>query len=220
MGKAGDASRTRYTQMTTHQLVAEFSKGIVEARQEVIRRCRGRMASVVTRMANQAGDPSPEVIDNLIEEACRWLAADNYGILRAVFARDGDSDYVWVAAMRAAVNVAEMVTRRYFRTVNAHRGGSLTDLSLIRKALKKDLESVRFPNDEQVDRVIRTIASEQESTIFWLHFRAGLTAKEIADLLRTNLTDKDVEKILSRLLPQVESKLKGIPPESSRLPIK
>jgi hypothetical protein len=196
MGKARDASRTRYPQ------------GTVEARQEVIRRCRNRIAIVVTSMAGQAGDLSPEVIDSLIEEACRRLAADNYGILRALAARGADSAYVRV------------VTRDYFRTVNAHYGDSATDLSLFRKALKKDLESVRFPHEEQVDRVLRTIASEQESTIFWLHFRAGLTAKEIADLLRTNLTDKDVEKILSRLLPQVESKLKATPPESSRRPIK
>jgi hypothetical protein len=213
-GKAGGASRTRYTQMTTHQLVAEFSQGIVEARQEIIRRCRGRIASVVTRMADQAGDLSPEVIDNLIEETCRRLAADNCGILRAVAAHGGDSGYVLVAAMRAVDMVAKFVTRDYFRTV---RGDSATDLSLIRKVLGY----VRFPHEvEQVDRVLRTIASEQESELFWLHCRQGLTAKEIADLLRTNLTDKDVEKILSLLLLQVESKLKGIPAESLRRPIK
>jgi hypothetical protein len=221
MGKARDASRTRYTDMTTRQLVAEFSQGIVEARQEIIRRCRGRIASVVTGMAGQAGGLSREVIDNLIEEASRRLAADNDGILRAVVAHGGDSDYVLVATMRAADMVAKFVTRDYFRTVHAHRGDSTTDLSLFRKALEKDLKSVRFPHEvEQVDRVLRTIASEQESAIFWLYCRQGLTAKEIADYFRANLTDKDVEKILSRLLPQVESKLKAMPPESSRPPVK
>lgn len=218
MGKAGDASRTRYTQMTTHQLVAGFSQGIVEARQEVIRRCRVEIASVVTRMVEQTGDPSPELINNLIEEACRRLAADNYGILRAASAPHRSSGYVRVAAIRIAASVAKSVTLDYFY------GKALrdfeTDLSLIRKALKKDLESVRPHEVEKVDLVLRTIASEQESAIFWLHCRQGLTAKEIADYLRTNLSDKDVEKILSRLLPQVESKLKEIPPESSRRPTK
>jgi DNA-directed RNA polymerase specialized sigma subunit len=221
MGKAVDARRTTYTQMTTRQLIAEFSQGIIEARQEIIRRCRGTMASVVTRMADQAGNPSPEVIEDLIEEACRRLAADNYRTLKAVSVPDANSDYILVMAMRVAASVAKSVTLDYFSTVNAHRGDSATDLSLIRKTLEKALESVRFPHEfEQVDRVLKTIASEQESAIFWLHCRQGRTAKEIAYLLGTNLTDKDVEKILSRLLSQVESKLKGIPSESSRRPIK
>jgi hypothetical protein len=60
-----------------------------------------------------------------------------------------------------------------------------------------------------VDDVLRRQASDIHRQIFWLHYRQGMTAKEIAGLAYLGLSEKGVESVLFRLVRLVREEFAG-----------
>lgn len=59
----------------------------------------------------------------------------------------------------------------------------------------------------EIDDFLRHEAREIDRVVFWLYYRQGLTAKEIAALPRIDLTTKGVESVMVRLGRTIRSEL-------------
>ena len=53
---------------------------------------------------------------------------------------------------------------------------------------------------------------ERNRTIFWLHYRAGLSARAIAELPGMGLTTKGVESILMRITRELRERMSATKP--------
>lgn len=63
----------------------------------------------------------------------------------------------------------------------------------------------------QVKRLLG--GSQRDQTVFWLYYRQGFTAKEIASIPALGLTNKGVESLLYRMTASLRAKLDGSPQE-------
>jgi RNA polymerase sigma-70 factor, ECF subfamily len=111
---------------------------------------------------------------------------------------------------------ANMARDRCQATAALKRGGGKVT------ALSVDVGSVHASGDFEnrldlrlfLDKVERILAyatagpsSARDLSVFWLHYRQGFTAREIAAIPAFHLTDKGVESLLLRLVRHVRSEL-------------
>src|SRR3954454_5988569 len=96
-------------------------------------------------------------------------------------------------------------------TVTAPLDGSETNSNTDRPTGLTDPERALLV--DRVDTCLRDMAPaetrDRDRKIFWLYYREGLTAKEIAGLPQISLTLKGVESTLYRLIQLVRTHLTG-----------
>jgi RNA polymerase sigma-70 factor (ECF subfamily) len=106
--------------------------------------------------------------------------------------------------------LAANTARDYLRQKNAYkRGGAKTT------SVEDRLQEIAGPDVPNIERsiLIRQIdrllgPDSRERTIFWLYYKQGFTAKEIAALPVFQLTPKGVESLLRRLIIAIREQLK------------
>jgi RNA polymerase sigma factor (sigma-70 family) len=179
-----------------------------EAWQEFQRRFQKLIASVVMRICHRRGETSSAVSDDLVQDTYVKVCADERRLLRQFKSQHPDAFYGMLKV--TAANAA----RDYFRARDADkRGARLIEVGL------EDVES--FVPDrhsagsaqiereiliQEIDRILLEKCSARDRQIFWLHYRQGLTAEEIAAIpsLKVEskglrLETKAVESALHRL---------------------
>ena len=195
-----------YQGLSIDELVRECAEHPrVEAWQEFIRRFNRLIASVVIRCCHEWQDTRPEVIEDLIQETYLKICAHDYAVLRRYQPRHENSflGYLKVVTANAVydyfrkIKPIEEMTDELKEAINASRSGSSDDEIFFNK----------------VDKILRQRGNgpqeEKERTIFWLYFRHGMTAKEIASIPGINLTVKGVESCIFRLLVYIRKILFG-----------
>ena len=204
---------TDYTIVVVPALIRACVDGDAAAWQEFIRRFNRIIAITSYRAARRWGEDSPEVVDDLTQETYLKLCADGARVLREFDSPHPDAIFAFLKVVTA--NVAT----DYFKRLHAgKRGGNranepLDDAertgSAVGPSSLASMERAVLLNE--VDACLCALApaetQERDRTIFWLYYRQGLTAKEIAELPSIDLSLKGVESTLHRLTQLVRTQL-------------
>ncbi len=174
--------------------------------EEFVRRFRPVIAGTVARTARRFGETSPDRIDDLIQETYLKVCAHECRVLRDFEPRGPDTFF---GLLRT---VAFSVTHDHFKgRLAAVRGAGKVecpfdqDIESIVGDRKGQLDTERGILLSQIDEYLRVTAEtvERDRWIFWLYYRHGMTAHEIAALPEIDLSQKGVESVIQRLTTQV-----------------
>ncbi len=177
---------------------------------EFVRRFRRTIATAVMRVADEYGERSAALVEDLVQETYLTLCGCNSGLLRAFQPLHPESAAGFIKVV--ALNLA----RDHFRRVTAKKRGSgaaaepLDSQEGILSAGQQgstDRQVVLLEISRCLDRCITGPNAERDRLIFWLYFRLGLSATEIARLPSIPLTCKGVESTILRLIPILRKEL-------------
>jgi RNA polymerase sigma-70 factor (ECF subfamily) len=191
-----------YGQITIEQLVAECSTGIGDAWFEFVRRFHRLITSVAIRAGSEWGQTSPDVIENLTQDVYVKLSGDGYKLLKEFRSSSPNTftGYLKVVTANVAMD--------YFRAhASAKRGTAKLERGSPVISANSGVAAESNIFFDEVDAVLRTSVPERDQTVFWLHYREGFTAKQIAAIPTLNLTVKGVESILWRLKELVKRRM-------------
>jgi len=192
--------------------------------EEFVRRCvplASLVALRISRMWDSA--PSPATVDDIVQEVFLKLCEQERRILRDFEPRGEDS---FLGLLRT---VSVSVANDYFRRVSStKRGGKVVTMPLMDDEVQLSMDgaapaarmqqSALFAELDQKLRSAPKAISERDRALFWLYYRQGYTAEEIARLSAAGLTAKGVESALRRvtmwLRNEVEPRRPGAQTES------
>ena len=174
----------------------------------------------VLRTASLWGEPSPSLVEDLVQLTYLKLWEDNCRHLRdfAIQKPDGILGYL--------KKVAANATHDYFRHGRSQSsGGSQTHVSTsdveveAGKEVHGSQDRIAFQIllnqiDEHLKRHLTGADQERDRTIFWLYFRQGMSAKEIASLPTIGLGPKGVSSVIERLKECIREELVGFSSQS------
>jgi RNA polymerase sigma-70 factor (ECF subfamily) len=176
------------------------------------------MASLVALRVSRMwmGSSSPEIVDDIVQEIFLKLCDQNRRILRKFTSRGDDS---FMALLRV---VSTSVANDYFRRVYSAKRGGQTVVAAITDDTVPEMQyrvsDARQMHQKvlfaQLDRRLRAapkVIGERDRTIFWLYYRQGFTAQEIAGLPHFGLTAKGVESALRRIVLWLRSEIEPNP---------
>ena len=226
-----------YSALSAEELALTcFRTGDEMAWAEFIRRFQPLIAGVVLRVARQWGEVSPQIVDDLVQETYLKLCTERRRMLRDFAPAHENSIYGFIKVFAANLS------QDYFKASRSLKrgGGAFTASGDCERAaeLKPVADSAERSGERmvlirEIDTCLRDISSglntERDRRIFWLYYRAGMTASAIAGLTTIGLSVKGVESTLARLTRQVREMLhsgsqkeagskafgKGIPPAKS-----
>jgi RNA polymerase sigma-70 factor (ECF subfamily) len=195
------------------ELIERCTGGEVTAWQEFMRRFNGIIAITASRVARRWGETSPQTVDDLIQDTYLKLCADRGRVLREFRLEHQDAIFGFLKVVTANV------VNDYFKGQRADkRGGNQVSAPLegAENQCSANYPAGLAPPErallvDQVDACLRANAPaetrERDRTIFWLYYRHGMTAKEIAGLPNMSLSVKGVESTLYRLTQLVRTHL-------------
>jgi RNA polymerase sigma-70 factor, ECF subfamily len=184
-----------------------------EAWEEFVRRFHRLIATVILRTAGRLGDASKHTVDDLLQETYLKLCADNFRILRTFEQQHPDAFTGYVKVITANV------VRDHFKSVHTQKRGS-GQLEQIEEDFVPSATEGSAGSPQSIERAVLIQElnrhldlctagpdHERNKRIFWLHYRAGLSARAIADLPSIRLSSKGVESILSRLTRDLRQRM-------------
>jgi RNA polymerase sigma-70 factor (ECF subfamily) len=161
---------------------------------------------IARRVGSRWGVRDTEELADLQQDICLKISQQ----LRPISARMPREDAAAELYCKAvAANAAHDSLRARFA---AKRKRSLTvrlDDQPAPVAAAEDAGGEREILLEQVKRLLG--GSRRDQTVFWLYYRQGFTAKEIASIPALGLTNKGVESLLHRMTSALRAKLDGAP---------
>jgi RNA polymerase sigma-70 factor (ECF subfamily) len=173
--------------------------------EDLVHRC-SPLAIVVARRISRlwVSDPSPAIIDDIVQEVFLKLCEHDRRILRGFEPRGEDS---FLGLMRI---VTASVTNDYYRRqYSTKRGGKVITMPLLDGDSSLPSQTAIQPSSmhqsallEQLDRKLLSapnVIGARDRALFWLYYRQGFTAEEISRLPAAGLTAKGVESALRRV---------------------
>ena len=173
--------------------------------EEFVRRSAPLVSLVALRVARQwLSGPSPATVDDIVQEVFLKLCERERRILRD-FEPRGEDSFLGLLRM-----VSASVANDYFRRMySAKRGGKVVTMPLVEDGAQLPAASAQPAAQmrqsallAQLDRKLRSapeVIGERDRAFFWLYYRQGFTAEEIAGLAACGLTAKGVESALRRV---------------------
>jgi RNA polymerase sigma-70 factor (ECF subfamily) len=170
--------------------------------EEFLRRCAPLVSLVALRLCrlwmNRA---EPAIVDDIVQEVFLKLCDQERRILRNFEPRGEDS---FLGLLRV---VSSSVGNDYFRRHSSvKRGGKAVTSSLDEESTPNRTSKTGQAEKEvlfsQLDRKLRSapgVSTERDRVLFWLYYRQGFTAEEIAALPGAGLSAKGVESALRRI---------------------
>jgi RNA polymerase sigma-70 factor (ECF subfamily) len=186
--------------------------GEPEAWEEFIQRYNPVISGVVFRTACRWGEPAHGAIDDLVQETYLKLCANRGQMLRNFEFRHSDSLFGFLKV------VAANVVNDHFKSLNTVKRGAglMSDGSAEVESIPADQRDQLSLLErgillDEIDSLLRSRASEpcheRDRTIFWLYYRQGLTARQIASISAVGLSAKGVESTILRLTRLVRENL-------------
>jgi RNA polymerase sigma-70 factor (ECF subfamily) len=207
-----------YAAISPEELVAAcLQSGDQLAFAEFVRRFHPLIARVVLRVARQWGETSPPAIDDLIQETYLKLCSNRMRVLQNFQSAHKDAIYGFMK-----VFTANLVHDHFKLTRSKKRGGGSAATSIDAEEPRSLPTDKRFAVDalerrlliQEVGTCLQNAAdgpnADRDRRIFWLYYRVGLSASEIAAIPRIELSTKGVESTLFRLTRQVRERLVNI----------
>jgi RNA polymerase sigma-70 factor (ECF subfamily) len=193
-----------YQVLTIEQLIEEcIKRPCTEARGELIRRVQPVIAKVALRACHDWSVTAPDVIEDRVQDVFAKIFADDYALLRRFKSRHENAFYGYIKVV--TVNLVY----DYFRKIKPidEKTEPLDD-AFAQAQKVRDRDSVENQIFfKQVDAILRQRGNgpeqEKERAIFWLYYRHGMTAKEIASI-PDMMTVKGVESCIFRLTAYVK----------------
>jgi len=181
---------------------------------EFVRRFQPLIASVVMRVGRQWGELSTQTIDDLVQETYLKLYKERSSLASNFASLHQDSVFGFVKVFTANL-VHDHFRARHARKRDTSATRSLESASSGRDARKTAVSSTSVVENavlfEQIDSCLQAIVTEPDSKrdrrIFWLYYRVGLPASEIAALSTIGLSTKGVESTLKRLSRKIRERL-------------
>lgn len=210
--QSGNLPAIDYQVLADDELVRECAeKPCTEGWEEFIRRFRKVIAMVALRACREWSETSPDLIEDRIQDTFVKLCDDDCSLLRRFQSRHPGAFLGFLRSVTASV------VYDYFRAEHAIRRdvGSTTELNEAIYQLDHEAGSMS-PSDleiflNEINELLlqrgNSPMEERDRTIFWLHYRGGLTAKEIASLKWMKLEIKGVESVLHRMILYVKEAL-------------
>jgi RNA polymerase sigma-70 factor, ECF subfamily len=164
---------------------------------EFTRRTQPLIASVIINTIRRWKEPSPSLVDDLIQDTYVKLFASDRKALRSIKNEYENTIFGYLKV------VASNVVRDHFRQpINKVEEIELSDPVL--PPGPDGHERLEFAHrKEKVQAVLETLSSSEtykrDVAIFWFFYEQGYTAKEISMLANMGLTVKGVEAVLFRL---------------------
>lgn len=172
---------------------------------EFVRRCVPLASLVALRISRMwVNDPSPATVDDIVQEVFLKLCEQERRILRDFEPRGEDSFFGLLRIVTASV------ANDYFRRLySVKRGGKVVTMALADDDLLMSTQGPHPPSRmqqnallAQLDQKLRSAPEsipERDRALFWLYYRQGYTAEEIARISAAGLTAKGVESALRRV---------------------
>ena len=205
----GRISKMDFTKLTIREVLEYFLRSGDELAWTEFRRrtrptIRGGCAATLKQHATD------DLLNDLEQDAYAKLIANDYRVLRNLVWHDENSIFKYVKAV--ARNVAFDWLRR-----PRWDPEPIDSISLVAREVRPD-HKIRL---DEIDKCLLSWTSnenlERDRAMFWLYFRYGFTAKQIARLPSINLPVRKVENILQKLVRRVKNKLgkrgKGTSPD-------
>jgi len=170
------------------------------------------IASTIIKVLRRSGPAEAEQVDDLIQEVYVRLCADDFRIFRECRAVRPEQLFGLVQSVAATTTLD-----RYRSTVTERRGRRAGVVSIEREVLEDEADSSAEKQLErevligQIDQHLRRLEKEEggitvtprDRHIFWLYYRHGFTAKDIAAIPSMKLSDKGVESVIHRLTSEL-----------------
>ena len=208
------SAAVNYSNLSASELVSICASGAgAPCWEEFIRRFNPVIGRTILRVAVRYGVSDQTLIDDLVQETYLKICASEYKVLRTFSARGPDSAFGFLKV------IATSVAHDFFkarlagkRAPEAVAGELAAESAPMSEYVQNDLsQAERAVLVDQIDRRLKAVVPECElgraRTIFWLYYRAGLTASAIATLPAVDLTTKGVESLLFRLTRSVRESL-------------
>lgn len=199
-----------YEALSIEELVRECAeRPCADAWEEFIRRFHRLIAATVLRTLRLYGKSDPDLVEELIQDVYLKLCADDRAVLRRFKPLHENAFLGYLKKITA--NLVLDYIRKHFPEDD--REVELNELIAqhLEDKKAKSLENKIFFN--KIDNILRKRGNgpreEKERAIFWLYFRLGMTAKEIASLPSMKLTVKGVESCIFRLIVYIRKELFG-----------
>jgi len=204
-----------YSSLSAVELVSKCADANdAQAWQELVRRFHPVIAAAVLRTARRWGEPPQQLLDDLIQDTYFKLCNDDCRLLRSFQPEHSNSIYGFLRVMAANV------VHDHFKAEWAGKRGAGQKTESISERVQSEpgaRATARGSSDamdrqirlRQVDEMLARVAAgpdrKRNCMIFFLYYRQGLTASEIAALPSLDLTTKGVESIISRLTHMIRS---------------
>jgi RNA polymerase sigma-70 factor, ECF subfamily len=188
-----------------------------EAWQEFVSRVNRPISLTVMRTAANWGDKSQFVVEDLVQSTYVKLWEDGCRLLRDFAIQHPE------AILGYLKKTATNVTHDYFKhRRNQTSGGSNPHLSTTDvepeagTQVHGSQEKIAFgvllgEIDERLKHGLASPDQERDRMIFWLYFRQGMSAKEIASLPNVGLGIKGVGSVIERVKHYVREQILGPP---------
>lgn len=205
---------TSLTSISTEDLIRRCSsQGEIGVWEEFVRRFHRPIATVALRTARRLGDFSAQAVDDLIQETYLKLCANDFRLLRQFEQRHPDGFLGFVKVVTANVVRDHFKLLRSQRRSSELRGDFPDDFEAASEA-----DAIGSPNAIERGVLIREIEHhlsecmagtdrDRNILIFWLYYRAGLTASAIAAQPGIDLTIKGVESTILRITRDLRARL-------------
>jgi RNA polymerase sigma-70 factor (ECF subfamily) len=162
---------------------------------QFVRRTQPLIANVIINTLRRWREPSPSLVDDLIQETYLKLFANDRKALRSIKNEYENTIFGYLKV------VASNVTRDHFRQPES----KVTEVELAEPVLPLSpdgFDRIQFARmkdkiDERLEK-LPAETKERDVTIFWLYFEQGYSAREISELPSFELTVKGVESSLQR----------------------
>jgi RNA polymerase sigma-70 factor (ECF subfamily) len=208
-----------YSSLSAEELVRACSEsGNAEAWEEFVRRFRLTIGSAVRRIARRYGEQNNPVIDDLIQATYLKVCDDRCRLLRDFKSQHPNAFFGMLKV--TAGNLAHDYFRRKKAIIH---GGGIAEIELTEvEGFVPDSRSDGPDHMEreillgEIDDILRDNATARDREIFWLHYRQGCTAKDIAAIPCYKLTTKGVESTLYRLTCYVREYLAERDPAAAK----
>ena len=203
--------------MSTPNAAAEIISACLEpgseaAWQDFVRKFQPVIAASAARVVARYGPRRPALVDDLIQETYLRLCKDNYRSLREFKAQHEEAIFGYLKVIAASVALD------YFRARGTQkRRGEVEYDDCEREAVTSSASIERAALLKELEQRLATSESERDCTIFWLYYRQGYTAKDIAAIPSLGLTAKGVESCIYRLTQLLRNIIAGSPPKISLL---
>jgi RNA polymerase sigma factor (sigma-70 family) len=190
-----------------------------EAWGEFVRRFQPTIAGVALRTARRWGEASPLVLEDLVQETFMKLCGEHRRLLREFEPQHEEAFYGFLKV------VTTRVVHDYFKRSHAAKRRS-SDPPPRTQTEEEPAEPIDLTAAEQIERqalfgeierrlkiLDLGLTGERDRRIFGLYYRAGMSARAIAELPGMDLTIKGVESTIFRITRLLREELSGSGPE-------
>jgi RNA polymerase sigma-70 factor, ECF subfamily len=199
-----------------------LDSGGQEAWTHFVRLFQPLIVSVILRIVRRNGDISPAIADDLVQETYLRLCRDNCKALREFEHRHEHAIFGFIKVVAGSVALDYVRARSAEKRLGESQDSNNEAMDSVPAPAVDIHEAIQMNEiSALVDRIAQ---SDRDRSVFWLYYRHGYTARDIAGIPNIDLTAKGVESLILRLTRALRSQMnpaflqqpgKGISPSST-----